>query len=89
MKTDWKKKSTTDKTKLILGTIASIGIVLLGALRLFGVLRQQTMYLAAPLASVVLLLHSIQDWKKHRVLAIFEVFVAIFIFGCSVAWFLN
>ena len=72
---------------LIVRVVASIIVVFFAALQLLGV-WDKAINLAAPLMGIVLLLQSVQEWKKQRRVAIFGLCAALFIFGCAiVVWF--
>lgn len=89
MKTNWNEKPAADKAMLIFRIVASIAIVVLALLQLFGV-WEQAINLTAPLMCVVLLLQSIQEWKQHRGVAIFSLCAAVFLFVCAVVvWFMK
>lgn len=87
MKRNWKELSDADKLMLTVRIVASILVVVFAALQLLGV-WDKAINLAAPLIGVVLLIQSVQDWKKQRGVAIFGLCAALFIFGCAiVVWF--
>lgn len=87
MKRKWKEMLTADKFMLIVRIVASIFVVVFASLQLFGV-WDKAINLAAPLMGVVLLIQSVQDWKKQRGVAIFGLCAALFISGCAiVVWF--
>ena len=87
MKRKWRNLSQADKFMLIVRVVASIIVVFFAALQLLGV-WDKAINLAAPLMGIVLLLQSVQEWKKQRGVAIFGLCAAPFIFGCAiVVWF--
>lgn len=87
MKRKWRDLSQADKFMLIVRVVASIIVVFFAALQLLGV-WDKAINLAAPLMGIVLLLQSVQEWKKQRRVAIFGLCAALFIFGCAiVVWF--
>lgn len=87
MKRKWTEMPAADKFMLIVRIVASILVVVFAALQLFGV-WDKAINLAAPLMGIVLLLQSVQEWKKQRGVAIFGLCAALFIFGCAiVVWF--
>ena len=87
MKRKWTELPPADKFMLIVRIVASILVVVFASLQLFGV-WDKAINLAAPLMGVVLLIQSVQDWKKQRGVAIFGLCAALFIFGCAiVVWF--
>ena len=88
MKRKWTEMPVADKFMLIVRIVASILVVAFAALQLLGV-WDKAINLAAPLMGIVLLIQSVQEWKKQRGVAIFGLCAALFIFGCAiVVWFL-
>ena len=88
MKRNWKELSNADKLMLIVRIVASILVFAFAALQLFGV-WDKAINLAAPLMGIVLMIQSVQEWKKQRGIAIFGLCAALFIFGCAVAVWLS
>ena len=87
MKRKWRDLSQADKFMLIVRVVASIIVVFFAALQLLGV-WDKAINLAAPLMGIVMLVQSVQEWKKQRRVAIFGLCAALFIFGCAiVVWF--
>lgn len=87
MKRKWRDLSQVDKFMLSVRIAASILVVVFAALQLLGV-WDKAINLAAPLMGTVLLIQSVQEWKKQRGVAIFGLCAALFIFGCAiVVWF--
>lgn len=87
MKRKWKEMPAVDKFMLIVRIVASILVVAFASLQLFG-LWDKAINLAAPLMGIVLLIQSVQEWKRQRGVAIFGLCAALFIFGCAiVVWF--
>ena len=87
MKRKWRDLSQVDKFMLSVRMVASILVVIFAALQLLGV-WDKAINLAAPLMGTVLLIQSVQEWKKQRGVAIFGLCAALFIFGCAiVVWF--
>ena len=87
MKRKWKEMPAADKFMLIVRIVASILLGVIAALQLLGV-WDKAINLAAPLMGIVLLIQSVQEWKKQRGVAIFGLCAALFIFGCAiVVWF--
>ena len=70
MKRNWKELSNAEKLMLIVRIAASILVVVFAALQLLGV-WDKAINLAAPLMGTVLLIQSVQEWKKQRGVAIF------------------
>jgi len=87
MKRKWSEMPAADKFMLIVRIVASILVVAFAALQLLGV-WDKAINLAAPLMGIVLLIQSVQEWKKQRGVAIFGLCAALFIFGCAIiVWF--
>lgn len=87
MKRKWRDLSQADKFMLIVRVVASIMVVIFAALQLLGV-WDKAINLAAPLMGIVMLVQSVQEWKKQRGIAIFGLCAALFIFGCTImVWF--
>ena len=87
MKRKWRELPQTDKFMIIVRVVISILVVVFAALQLLGV-WDKAINLAAPLMGTVLLIQSVQEWKKQRGVAIFGLCAALFIFGCAiVVWF--
>ena len=87
MKRNWKEFANAEKLMLTVRIAASILVVVFAVLQLLGV-WDKAINLAAPLMGTVLLIQSVQEWKKQRGVAIFGLCAALFIFGCAiVVWF--
>lgn len=87
MKRKWRDLSQVDKFMLSVRIAASFLVVVFAALQLLGV-WDKAINFAAPLMGTVLLIQSVQEWKKQRGVAIFGLCAALFIFGCAiVVWF--
>ena len=83
----WNERPRADKYMLIVRVVASFLVVVFAALQLLGV-WDKAINVATPLMGIVLLLQSVQEWKKQRGVAIFALCAALFIFGCGiVVWF--
>lgn len=83
MKRKWRDLSQADKFMLIVRVVASFLVVIFAALQLMGV-WDKAINLAAPLMGIVMLVQSVQEWKKQRGIAIFGLCAALFIFGCTI-----
>lgn len=82
MKSKWKEKSAVDKILIIIRIIASVVISALCLLQLCDV-WDKALAAAVPLAGVNILIQSIQEYKAHKVSAIFGYCCAAFIFIVS------
>lgn len=88
MKLNRKEKSKVDKALTITRMIASFCVVVVSLLQLFEI-WDKAINVSVPLIGVVLMLQSIQEWKKNRGVAIFGLGAALFIFVCAiVVWFI-
>ena len=89
MQTKWNEMRTADKVMIAVRMIASIGVIVLALLQLFGV-WEQAINVTTPLMGVVLLVQSIQEWKQRRGVAIFSLCAALFVLACAiVVWFVR
>ena len=87
MKSNWKEKSTLGKVMLVARLLASVGVIVFALLCLLEIWNK-AINVSVPLMGVVLVLQSIQEWKKHRGIAILGLCTALFIFSCAiVVWF--
>ena len=83
----WNERPRANKFMLVVRVVISFLVVVFAALQLLGV-WDKAINLTAPLMGIVLLIQSIQEWKKQRSVAIFSLCAALFIFGCAiVVWF--
>lgn len=88
MKRKWRELPPADKFMLVIRLVASLLVILFAGLQLLSV-WDKAINLAVPLMGIVLLIQSVQEWKKQRGVAIFGLCAALFIFGCAIAvWFL-
>ena len=86
-KIKWNEMNDSNKIMLIIRIIASICVVALASLQLFGV-WDKAINVAAPLMGVVLVIQAIQKWRQRRSVSVFELCASIFIFGCAIiVWF--
>lgn len=79
MKLNWKEKTTGDKVITILVLVCSSLVIILSSLQLTGVWEKGN-NVVGPLMCVALLLQAIREWKEQRIIAVFSLCVAIFIF---------
>lgn len=83
MKEKWNERTNNEKLLIIVRIVASIGVVIFSMLQLLGV-WEKAINVSAPLVGVVLLVQSIQEWKKSRGVAVFGLLCALFIFICTI-----
>ena len=83
----WRQESTSKKVLTIISVICSIIIIVLAGMQILGI-WENAINVFEPLLGVVILIQSIQKWKKNKVLAIFSLCTAIFIFLVAIFIFL-
>lgn len=76
---NWEQKSLFMKILTIVGFIISIAIMILSFLQVFNV-WDKAINIFEPLLGVLMLIQTVENWKKNRTTAYFSLFVAIFIF---------
>ena len=87
IRTIWIQKKTGEKVLSLISTICSIIIIVLVCIQILGI-WENAINVFEPLLGVVILIQSIQKWKKNKVLAIFSLCTAIFIFLVAIFIFL-
>lgn len=80
METNQKEKTTADKVFSIARLIIAVTVIILAILQFAG--WDTAMYIAEPLLGLLLLIQSIQEWKKNRAAAIINLCAAVFVFVC-------
>ncbi len=90
MKNDMNKKSVIYNALIMIRIVASVGVIVLAALQLFGV-WDKAINFAAPLMGLTMLIQSIQEWKQQRRgISVFCLCSAVFILVCAVVvWFVK
>lgn len=74
----WREKTPANKAATVTGLITSFLILVFGLLQLFDV-WENAGYAYMPLLCLNMLTYAVINWKTDRSLAIFHLFVAIFI----------
>ena len=87
MKIKYKEMSTIEKVITVVRIFTSLAVIIFATLQILNI-WDEAINLAAPLVGIVLLLQSVQEWKRSRSVAIFGLCAAIFVFICAfVVWF--
>lgn len=82
----WSEKQTYEKVLFVMNMICSISIIILACMQILDIWRAAVI-VYEPLLGVLMLIQAIQNWKKNKVLAIFSLCAAIFIFLVSIVIF--
>lgn len=82
----WKERSIFEKGLTVLGLILSISVIILSVLSLAGT-WQGTINIVEPLLGLLMLIQTLQFWKYNKTVAIFSLFVALFIFSVAIVVF--
>ncbi|MDD3224968.1 MAG: hypothetical protein PHX70_09780 [Clostridium sp.] len=82
MKSRWSKKQADEKVLYVLSSICSISIIILACMQILGIWKTAS-NVFAPLMGVLMLIQTIQNWKKNRSVAKVSLCAAILIFGFS------
>ncbi|QAA32296.1 hypothetical protein [Clostridium manihotivorum] len=88
MKYTWSKKTTDEKVLAVMSGICSISIIILVVIQLLGVWKN-AINVFEPLLGVVMLIQTIQNWRKSKSAAIVTLFAAILIFVVSILVFIT
>ncbi len=74
----WRERPLYVKIAMIIGMIASIGVIVFAVLGLTGVMKNaDNIYM--PLMGVTMIAQGIREWKTSKVLSVFSFAVAVFI----------
>lgn len=79
----WDQKQTDEKVLYILSSICSISIIILVCMQILGVWKT-AINIFEPLLSVLMVIQTIQNWKKNKSVAKISLCAAIIIFGFSI-----
>ncbi|WP_160687674.1 DUF3953 domain-containing protein [Clostridium sp. C2-6-12] len=82
----WSQKQTYEKVLSVIGIICSISIIILAGMHILGI-WENSINVFQPLMGLLMLIQSIQYWKKYKIVAIFSLCVALFIFLISISIF--
>ena len=78
----WSQKQTDEKVLSVIGSICSISIIILACMQILGFWRTVT-NVFEPLLGVLMLIQTIQDWKKNKVVAKLSLYAALLLLGFS------
>ncbi|WP_238904769.1 DUF3953 domain-containing protein [Clostridium sp. YIM B02506] len=84
----WSQKQTHEKVITVMGIVCSISIIILAVMQILDI-WENAINVFEPLLGVLMVIQTIQNWKKNKEVAIFSLCVAIFIFGISIFIFLT
>lgn len=76
---DWKNKTYIMKILTIFGLIIAVSVVILAILQISGIWKN-SIYVFLPLAGMLMLIQTIENWKKNKGVACFSLFTALFLF---------
>ncbi|WPC42755.1 hypothetical protein [Clostridium sp. JS66] len=79
----WDQKQTDEKVLYVLSSICSISIIILASIQILGVWKTE-INVVEPLLGVLMLIQTIQNWKKNKPVARISLCAAIIIFGCLI-----
>ncbi|WP_312072264.1 DUF3953 domain-containing protein [Anaerotignum propionicum] len=79
VKRAWCEMQMHEKIGSILGSICSVGIIILASLQLLDI-WDKAIYIFEPLLGVLMVTQGILQWRKNKTVAVFSLCVAIFIF---------
>lgn len=83
----WSQKRTDEKVLYVLSNICSIIIIILVCMQVLGIWKTAK-NIFTPLLGVVMLIQTIQNWKKNKSVANISLCAAILIFVFSIFIFL-
>lgn len=75
----WSQNQTYEKVLSVIGIICSISIIILAGMHILGIWKT-AINVSQPLMGLLMLIQGIQYWKKSKIVAIFSLCVALFIF---------
>lgn len=81
------KKNTKEKVLSVISAICSISIIVLACMQIFSI-WDNAINVLEPILGVLILIQAIQYWKKNKVVAIFNLCAAIFIFLVTIFIFI-
>ena len=86
MKASWKDAPLLHKVVTIISILASLSVVVLAVLQMFGI-GEQAINIYMPLMGVTMLCQSNMQWNNSRKIAYFSIGTAAFIFICTIIVF--
>lgn len=84
----WNQKQTHEKVITVMGIACSISIIILAFMQVLGI-WQNAINVFEPLLGVLMVIQTIQNWKKNKAVAMISLCAAILIFGISIFIFLE
>ena len=81
----WSKKQTNEKVLYVIGVICSISIIILACMQILG-LWKNAANVFEPLLGVLMLVQTIQNWKKNKAVAKVSLCAAILLFAVSILY---
>jgi hypothetical protein len=82
------EKKGNEKLLILTRIACSVIVIILALMQLIGI-WDKAIYIFEPLMGIVMLIQAIEHWKKNRKLAVFSLAVALFVFVCAIAVFVN
>lgn len=79
MRVIWSEKQRNEKIMFALRLLCSISIIVLAVMQILDIWNK-AIYIFEPLLGVLMLIQTIENWKKNRKVAIISLLAAIFIF---------
>jgi len=78
----WAQLPIKEKVLMVLITTFSLIVIVLAMTQVLGLWNDAT-YVYVPLMGVVMVLQAIQNWKRNRVVSIFSLVAALFVFAVT------
>ncbi len=75
----WREMNIYEKISLVLGSICSVSVIVLGSLQLLGI-WEKAINIFEPLLGVLMVTQGVLQWRRNKAVAVFSLCVAIFIF---------
>lgn len=79
----WSQKQTDEKVLYVISSICSISIIILACMQILGIWKTAA-NVFEPLVGVLMLIQTIQNWKKNKAVAKVSLFAAILILVYSI-----
>jgi hypothetical protein len=81
----WCEMRMYEKISFILGSICSVSVIILASLQLLGI-WEKAINIFEPLLGVLMVTQGVLQWRRNKMLAVFSLCAAIFIF--TIAFFI-
>lgn len=85
---EWKEKTIFGKSLTVIGLIISASVLILAFLQIIGI-WENAICVFEPLLGVLMLIQTIENWKKNKSVAYLSLFTAVFIFIVALFIFLK